>query len=359
MPSQILPRTAAAFAPRSPPKIVLGDKVEPWLTQTLKRANKIRRPLHTIRQHITCLIELLGGDDAIWDLTTLIHSRDPETLFNQDQDVDMPLLSLYSMVHVQAYIVHVDMISQNEVAFKLTQESIDSLIEYHRDVFIVDASAEMTNDAMKESQLEKLRNDFVQSINRFVFRTDVHALEELDSDGAGELINGQSELVKEVIMKLFVRPITANATPLNNLTPQQCLQKPMVNPNMWWPLGVYNLPNTSSMQYWPVYPVQCGPLTYGRPLPAQPNGWPVLNLNTGIEVVRIPSPTPSSALYDTSSCESSMYNSPASIPTFPAASIRGQFHQRCGQEVDVIDYATNPWISSTSPNTQYTTFSQG
>ncbi|TKA28066.1 hypothetical protein B0A49_13971, partial [Cryomyces minteri] len=52
MPIQLLPASAAAFAPRSAPTVVLSSKVEPWLTQTLKRINRVKRPLNSVPQHL-------------------------------------------------------------------------------------------------------------------------------------------------------------------------------------------------------------------------------------------------------------------------------------------------------------------
>eukprot|EP00249_Psilotum_nudum_P027071 c34356_g1_i1 orf=214-387(+) len=57
MPAILLPASAAAFAPRGQVNVVLNSKVEPWLTQTLKRINKIKRPLNSVPQHTRCLTE--------------------------------------------------------------------------------------------------------------------------------------------------------------------------------------------------------------------------------------------------------------------------------------------------------------
>ncbi|ENI09321.1 hypothetical protein COCC4DRAFT_20023 [Bipolaris maydis ATCC 48331] len=47
MPISLLPASAAAFAPRSNVNVVLASKAEPWLTQTLKRVNRVKRPLNS------------------------------------------------------------------------------------------------------------------------------------------------------------------------------------------------------------------------------------------------------------------------------------------------------------------------
>lgn len=44
-----LPASAMTFAPRSSPTIVLSSRVEPWLTHTLKRINRVKRPMRDIR----------------------------------------------------------------------------------------------------------------------------------------------------------------------------------------------------------------------------------------------------------------------------------------------------------------------
>ncbi|KAG9977152.1 hypothetical protein KCU78_g22370, partial [Aureobasidium melanogenum] len=59
MPLQLLPASAAAFAPRSAPTIVLGSRVETWLTQTLKRISRVKRPLNSVPQHYRFLTETL------------------------------------------------------------------------------------------------------------------------------------------------------------------------------------------------------------------------------------------------------------------------------------------------------------
>ena len=129
MPLQLLPASAQAFAPRSAPNIVLNTKVESWLTQTLKRINKIKRPLNSVPQHFRCLTETLSGERAIWTLCSIMLPKAPDAELTKDANPLVEALFNYQVLHIEAYIVHVDMVSQHEVAFKLTQDSIDSLIE--------------------------------------------------------------------------------------------------------------------------------------------------------------------------------------------------------------------------------------
>ncbi|KAK8153682.1 hypothetical protein IWX90DRAFT_74590 [Phyllosticta citrichinensis] len=204
MPISLLPASAAAFAPRSAPTIVLNSKVEPWLTQTLKRINRIKRPLNSVPQHYRCLMETLSGSGAIWSLCSLMLPKAPDSELQKDPDPLVEAMVNYQLVHIEAYVVHVDMVSQHEVAFKLTQDTIDALVEYHKDIYSVDVAANTWSWTEKEVQLKKLQEEFVQAVNRYVYRTSVRALEGLEEDGAGELLDGKAEEVKQAINGLFL-----------------------------------------------------------------------------------------------------------------------------------------------------------
>jgi len=86
MPVQLLPASAAAFAPRaSSVNVVLGSKVEPWLTQTLKRINRTKRPLNSVCQHQRCLTETLSPH-AIWTLASLMLPKAPDSELRKDSN---------------------------------------------------------------------------------------------------------------------------------------------------------------------------------------------------------------------------------------------------------------------------------
>lgn len=204
MPTVLLPSSAAAFAPRSSPNVVLNTKVEPWLTATLKRVNRVKRPLNNVTQHTRCLTETLSSSSAIWTLCSLSLPKAPESDLKRDENPLIEALFNYQMIHIEAYVVHVDMVSQNEVAFKLTPETIEALVDFHKDIYSVDAAANTWDWSGKEHQLKKLQEEFVQAANKFVYRTYAQALEGLEEDGAGELLCGRSEDAKAAIMSLFV-----------------------------------------------------------------------------------------------------------------------------------------------------------
>lgn len=202
MPTVLLPASAAAFVPRSSPIVVLNNTIEPWLTATMMRVNRVKRPLNNVRQHTSCLTETLSLPNAIWTLCSLPFPKAPESELKKEPLSDA--LVKYQMTHIEAYVVHVDTVCQNEVALKLTPETIEALVEYHKDVYSVDAAVSMEDWFCKESQLKKLQEEFAQAANEFVYRTDAQALECLEEDGSGELLCGRSAEAKAAIMSLFV-----------------------------------------------------------------------------------------------------------------------------------------------------------
>ncbi|KAF9769879.1 hypothetical protein IL306_012635 [Fusarium sp. DS 682] len=254
MPVQLLPASAAAFAPRaSSVNVVLGSKVEPWLTQTLKRINRVKRPLNSVPQHQRCLTETLSSPNAIWTLTSLMLPKTPESDFKRD--ASNPLVEAimnYELVHIEAYIVHVDMVLRNEVAYKLTKDTIDALVEYHKEIHCVDAKANTYDWTDKEQQCKKLHEDFVQDINKFVFRTHVSALEGLEEEGAGELLCGKSEEVKNCISALM-KPLLPPPPPrvVEVVRQPTLLPSSPVN-NMWSQHGLHA--NLAAVDSWRVLP---------------------------------------------------------------------------------------------------------
>jgi hypothetical protein len=254
MPVQLLPASAAAFAPRaSSVNVVLGSKVEPWLTQTLKRINRVKRPLNSVPQHQRCLTETLSSPNAIWTLTSLMLPKTPESDFKRD--AANPLVEAimnYELVHVEAYIVHVDMVLRNEVAYKLTKDTIDALVEYHKEIHCVDAKASTYDWTDKEQQCKKLHDDFVQDINKFVFRTHVSALEGLEEEGAGELLCGKSEEVKNSISSLM-KPLLPPPPPRVVEVVRQPTLLPSSPVNNMWSQHSYH-GNLAAVDSWRVLP---------------------------------------------------------------------------------------------------------
>ena len=203
------------------------------LTAILKRINRIKRPLNSVPQHYRCLTETLSAPSAIWTLCSLLLPRAPESELVHDDNPLVEAVFNYKMVTIEAYIVHVDMVSQDEVAFKLTPETIETLIEYHKDIHSKDTSASTWNWSEKEVQLKKLQEDFKQAINKYVYRTGSTALEGLEEDGAGELLCGRAEEVKTAIMGLFLPLLPPPPRPVDVVRPTPVLPS-STGAEHWW-----------------------------------------------------------------------------------------------------------------------------
>lgn len=195
MPTVLLPSSAAPFAPRCSPPVVLSSTIEPWLTATLRRVCKAKGPLKNITQHTKCLQRILSRPSAIWTLCSMLFPMAPQAL-----DVGLQ----YQTIHIEAYVVYVDMAYANAVAFKLTPETINTLVKLHRDVYSVCAWLNTWQWSEKENQMRQLQEQFNQDVNRFIFYTDALALEGIDEDGAGELLGGRSDVAKAKVKSLFI-----------------------------------------------------------------------------------------------------------------------------------------------------------
>jgi len=311
MPTILLPASAAAFAPRSTCNVVLNNKVEPWLTATLKRINKIKRPLNSVPQHTRCLTETLSSSNAIWSLCSLMLPKAPETELRKDPNPLVEALFNYQLVHVEAYVVHIDMVSQNEVAFKLTTDTIDSLVEYHKEVFSVDTAAKTWSWSEKEQQLKKLQEEFVQAANKFVYRTGALALEGMEEDGAGELLSGRSDEVRQAILGLYVPLLPPPPRIVDVIRPTPLLPS-STGAEQWWPSQHLQAIQPAPVEAWKIIPSSPSPVSS---CDSHQNIW----TSVGMNEVQLPSPTPSFSQPFSSAAYSApqYYSAPAySAPTY-------------------------------------------
>ncbi|KAI6311404.1 hypothetical protein MCOR29_008301 [Pyricularia oryzae] len=321
MPPQLLPASAAAFAPRaSSVNVVLGSKVEPWLTQTLKRINRVKRPLNSVPQHQRCLTETLSSPNAMWTLASLMFPKFPESDLKKDSDPLVEALQNFQLVHIEAYIVHVDMVLRNEVAFKLTPDTIEALIEYHKEVHCVDTKASTYEWSEKEQQCKKLHEDFIQAINRYVFRTHVSALEGLEEEGAGELLNGRSEDVKTAILGL-IKPLVP--PPPRVVEPiRQPPLLPSSTMSMWsQPTMTTSLP--APVESWRVLP--SSPNVPATTADANNTIWATMGMND----VQLPSP-PTPPYSQPLTTAGYFYSSPLVASPIPTLSLPSMFTPQCG-----------------------------
>ena len=350
---QLLPKSAAAFAPRSSPNIVLGSKVEPWLTQTLKRTNKVKRPLNNPSQHHRCLTETLGGTAAIWTLAALFLPKAPEAELQKDDNPLMEAINNYNMMYIEAYVVHVDMVSQYEVAYKLTTDTIDALIDYHKEIYSVDAAAAVFDWPEKESQIRKLQDEFVQAVNRFVFRTSARALEGLEEDGAGELLDGRSEAVKKAIMHLFAPLLPPPPRIVDIVHPAPMIPSNHVIAGWWHPTGMMATPNPQnlSVDSWRVLPSTPSPTTTSCSDP-QSQSWPPPTM--ALDMGQLPSPTPSCS-YPSYTTAVSMYSSPQTMSATSHIMYPSQLPQSCGSLATDGNYNGFSYGYSSFAQPQYAT----
>ena len=131
MPTTILPSSAAAFTPRARPVVVLEKKKVPWLIETSKRVKQPRRPLNNLKQQTSYLIKKLASESAIWVLCSVMLENTLGMVHIEPWCSVMSESRLW-MIHIVAYVVHVDMVSQRkEVAFKLTEETINKLRRFY------------------------------------------------------------------------------------------------------------------------------------------------------------------------------------------------------------------------------------
>ncbi|KAF2721164.1 hypothetical protein K431DRAFT_73658 [Polychaeton citri CBS 116435] len=348
MPLQLLPASAQAFAPRSAPTIVLNSKVEPWLTQTLKRINKIKRPLNSVPQHFRCLTETLGGQAAIWTLASLMLPKAPDSELRKDSNPLVEALFNYQLIHIEAYVVHVDMVSQNEVAFKLTPETIESLIDYHKEIYCVDSAANTYSWPEKDAQVKKMQDEFLQAANRFVFRTGVRALEGMEEDGAGELLEGRSEDVKAAIMNLFLPLLPPPPRIVDVIHPAPLLPNTTMAGGWWQPAQPLAPPHPAPVDSWRVLPSTPSPTATTCSDNNSSIFWQDMSNNTLQH--QLPSPTPSySQPSNMSSAPSNYYSSPECFAPVPTLQLPSNLPHHCGTDMGFGSYADFGFQSSFAP----------
>ncbi|KAK5188050.1 hypothetical protein LTR92_011773, partial [Exophiala xenobiotica] len=176
----------------------------------------------------------------------------PEADLRRDSNPLVEGLFNFHFIHIKAYVVHVDMVLHHEVAFKLTKDTIDSLVEYHTDFFLVDSAAETCSWAKKEQQLERLRENFVQAVNKYIYSTNVHVLEGMpEAEGAGELLCGRNDEVRAAIMRLYV-PLLPSLPSTVDVDPPSSRLTSYMGAEQW---------QTAPVEAWTVAPSNLNPIS--------------------------------------------------------------------------------------------------
>lgn len=243
-------------------------------------------------------------------------------------------------------MVHVDMVSQNEVAYKLTPETIEALIEYHKEIFSVDTAAATWNWSEKEVQLKKLQEEFVQAANKFVYRTNALALEGLEEDGAGELLCGRSDEVRDAIMGLFVPLLPPPPRVVDVVRPAPLLPS-STGAEHWWPSQHMQAQMSNPAESWRIVPSSPSPVssTSGS---HHHNMWAGVGMN---DMNQLPSPTPSySSPYSTCSYSApQFYSAPVTCAPIPQLPLPSMLTQQCSSTAAVTGYGWDRYSEYTMP----------
>ncbi|KAJ9480669.1 hypothetical protein VN97_g12872 [Penicillium thymicola] len=286
MPKMLIPSSAAAFAPRTPPIVVLSAQT-PWLITILKQLSRPRLCLNSIAKQAGRLVEILSPDNAVWTLCSVMSAN--VTVPGLQCRLNVPI------IYIKAYVVYVDMVWRNEVAFKLTPETIDALVDLHKKLQSADSAAYTLGWRGKQAQLDKLQEEFVQAANTFMYRTNATALVGLKKDGTGELPYDSSKVAKAAIVHLCVpsMPSPRMAELLSPVLPLPGVAKP------WMPEPVYSsefvkswstqstIPTSSTSNHY--YP------TLGDTLDIGPTRY--FSIDFASSQLPIPIPYPESATY--------------------------------------------------------------
>lgn len=217
----------------------------------------------------------------------MMVQKTPEADMRKDENPLVEALYNYQLIHVEAYIVHIDMVLRNEVAFKLTPDTIETLIEYHKDIHCVDIAANTYQWSEKDQQVKKLHDEFIQTINKFVYRTSVLALEGLEEGGCGELLNGKSEEVQNTIKTLFLPLLPPPPRVIDVVRPPTLLPSSPAS-NSWWGHPSIQAPLPAPVDSWRVVGSSPSPASSAD---SSASLWASIGISN--DSFQLPSPAPS------------------------------------------------------------------
>ena len=165
-------------------------------------------PLETLGHHHDCLEDAYMRYGDTWTIASLMLTLPANPKASEHPGFPLQTAYDYQLIHVEAYIVSVDLVSRNEVAFKLTQHTVDQLVEYHRRIYSPPLSAAAWNCSPNEVRFKGMQDRFELAMSEFTFCAHVHALEGPEEDGAGEVVEGLPGVVKAEILDLFLPSTT-------------------------------------------------------------------------------------------------------------------------------------------------------
>ena len=211
--------------------------------------------------------------------------------------------------------------------------------------------------------MKKLQDGFVQAVNRYVFRTGVKALEGLEEDGAGELLEGRGEDVKSAIMGLFLPLLPPPPRIVDVVRPAPLLPSSPGSANWWVPTQQYQS-HSAPVDQWRVVPSTPSPTiaTCGE---TGQTFWSTMG-TMGFEAIQLPSPTPSySQPYNSTSpyaqstspyapstspyTSSSYYSPPPASAPIPALPLPSVLAQQCGSSAVHGGFGGFGWDTGFAP----------
>lgn len=190
---KLLPRSTG-----SKPIVVTSPEDDKKIAFLLKR-KRIKRTTQCLPEQPQILADILGGEEAIWQLASIMLPGTSQTQLNGCPNS-------WVTVHIQAKVFCIDFIESQQVCFRLTPGTIESLVDHHRNVYCENVRAQCSGNAAIDADIKKLTSSFELAVNSFVFRVKTCCLEDMQSDGSGELDSHYSSQAKAAILQLLKAP---------------------------------------------------------------------------------------------------------------------------------------------------------
>ena len=137
---------------------------------------------------------MLSSSDAVWTLCSVELFKAPHTELAENQNHMFDMAPTYQAISIQAYVVYVH---YDQVLFKLSPETIEALVDSHREFLSTDTGGKI------EAQAENWHQAFIQATNKFIHTADLQVLKKLKKNGAGILPHRQGSQVKAAITTLY------------------------------------------------------------------------------------------------------------------------------------------------------------
>lgn len=197
-PQKLLP-VAKGQATSKP--IVVACYGNEWLAGLLQRLKwKNKSQVCSRGTHSERLQGLLGQDGASWLLASVML---PSTTSGIPSSLGIWEKTAPSIIPISGTIVFADLTNTLEVCFKLNDQTIAALWDYHDSIHCTVVTAGISNDDEAALAKLKMKENFRRATRDFVFRTGLDCLEETEADGSGELCSVGPEKVKSAILALF------------------------------------------------------------------------------------------------------------------------------------------------------------